>query len=56
MLQQCNVIACCKTYIWCAILQKKAREDRHALTVLETLLTVGNFFITNYTKVLVQFL
>ena len=43
-----NVIAWCKM---CAILQKKARENRHALTVLtvlETLLAVGKLFlITN---------
>ena len=34
MLQ--NVISWCKMYIilWCAILQKKARENGHALPVL----------------------
>ena len=55
-----NVISWCKMYIWCAILQKKARENRHVLAVLkvlETLLAVGKLFlIMNCTKILVQFL
>ena len=54
-----NVIAWCKMYFMVCYLQKKARENGHALTmltVLETLLAVGKLFlITNCTKVLVQF-